>query len=810
MNPSINESINQIVAGTYGGCNSVFYALAELRAGNDLKEFHKKRSADEYYNPGLHKLFTEHRDAISTNWDKINTLDPLGMFATPPTQSATEACMDIPELKANLALRADGKIVNKDGTINVVKCAVDYVWNVPKLAKAVKLDEKKMRSNIFKYTQNKTILNEKLNCYLPPCAGATVYFFGDPAKLAEENVEVAVRVHDSCGGSDVFGTDICTCRPYLIFGINAAVECAQRGGVGLIVYFQKEGRSLGEVTKFRVYNARKKQKGGDTAEKYFYQTESIAGIRDARFQEMMPDILLWLGVKHISYLCSMSSEKYDAITNVGITVAQRVALPDTYVPKNAHVEINAKVASGYHSDSVDSKGIVANLKQLSSIRERCSLVYDLAKKGETRHFTLHPEKMGDVVDRVIAETKRAYPQLQVPYHSRWRHFDVKDVDSLVSGWPCDKLEKVRRQLDLSTISVLLDAGAGKEWHYIDSHSKNINRSEGIAIATFDMFKYGLFSSDVASPHRVNAHGLKNIKFKDFCRGFQLSEHNPMIGAKGRFGLMARLGDALRLHPKYFGAEVARPGNILDYVLKHTKDNKVSIKVLWDAIINGFESIWPQTLSGVRRGDVWVYTPLKVIGKPASDFVPFHKLSQWLAYSLLEPIESLGIKFTDMNLMTGLAEYRNGGLFVDCGVLELKKPSISKKAQSPGSELIVEWRALTVCLLDEVAVQVQKKLNLTPEQFPLAKVLQGGTWACGRIAAKEKRPDATPPIRILSQGTVFSSEMKNSPLFSFLFTTFLTCFAPFARERLDDSTRAAAFVVCSFCVSCVCCCWFCFK
>jgi hypothetical protein len=205
--------------------------------------------------------------------------------------------------------------------------------------------------------------------------------------------------------------------------------------------------------------------------------------------------------------------------------------------------------------------------------------------------------------------------------------------------------------------------------------------------------------------------------------------------------------------EYFGKELCRPGNMVDYVMKHVVDKKVSISVLWTAVIYGYESIWPKNMAGVRRGDVWVYNPMKQIGHPGSDLIPFHKLSQWLTYSLLEPFESLGVKFTDMHLMTGLAEYRNGGLFVDMGVLQAKNP-MSGHAYDTGSELVVEWRALTVCLLDKVAEEVRKKKGMTKEELPLAKVLQGGTWAAGRAIAAEKRSDKSSPIAVRLDGTVF--------------------------------------------------------
>jgi len=289
------------------------------------------------------------------------------------------------------------------------------------------------------------------------------------------------------------------------------------------------------------------------------------------------------------------------------------------------------------------------------------------------------------------------------------------------------------------------------------------------MATMDMFKEGLFSSDPALPHRVNSRGLRALTLHQFERGFQLSKNNIMVGAKGRFKLLHRLAHALDAHKEFFGAEVCRPGHIVDYVLRHSKlsspngdgkENKqgnlrrVSVRVVWTAVISGFESIWPENLSGVRRGDVWVYNPLKRPGEVASDMIPFHKLSQWLTYSLLEPLESLGLSFDELELLTGLAEYRNGGLFVDFEVIRPINPVAFKMQFDIGSELLVEWRALTVVLLDLCAVRVRSLLNQTPEQLPLAKVLQGGTWSAGRLIATQKRENGAPPISVRSDGTVF--------------------------------------------------------
>jgi len=743
-------------AGTYGAHNAAFHGLAGIRAGVNMAEFHKKRSPDEFLVEELAALLQNPR--TQRRWNDIITLDPLGMFAGRPTQSATTANMSIPELQLGSEMVADGVIVNKeDRTIACVKVAVDLVWNLPALANRLKMDETEMRQALSETTQNLRVLDKQYKAYLPPVGGATVYFIGDIAKLNDPATEVAVRVHDECSGSDTFGTDICTCRPYLVFALLGAVQCAQRGGVGIIIYFRKEGRSLGEVTKFRVYNARKRQAGGDTAENYFKVTESIAGIRDARFQEMMPDILLWLGITRIDWLLSMSADKYDAITAANIEVMQRVPLPDSYVPKNATVEITAKISAGYHADpkTVESEESIRELRNLEMIRERCGAVMERAKNGKSKHFSVDMTRMKDVFDLVMKTTKQNYPDMKIPYHSRWRHFNEPDVAKLVASWKCDDVEKARRMLDLVTVSVLLDAGAGNKWHYLDSHGNRTERSEGLAIASFDMFKDGIFSSDVALPYRVNSHGLKSLTLKQMQKGFQIDDvENPMVGLEGRWRLLRRLGKALDAHPEYFGSEAPRPGNLVDYVLKHKTGANVSIKVLWKAVIEGFESIWPEHLSGIRRGDVWCYSPLKQIGVTASDMVPFHKLSQWLTYSLLEPIEQLNIKFEHMELMTGLAEYRNGGLFVDMGVLVPKNPNTVNQEHDAGSELVVEWRALTICCLDALWDLVCAELKTTREAFPLAKLLQGGTWAAGRIIAAEKRADRSSPIKVRSDGTVF--------------------------------------------------------
>ena len=571
-------------------------------------------------------------------------------------------------------------------------------------------------------------------------------------------------------GSDVFGTDICTCRPYLVFALEKCIECAQRGGVGIIAYFRKEGRSLGEVVKYRVYNARKGQKGGDKPEKYFYQTVNVAGIEDARFQTMMPDVLNWLGIDRIDWLLSMSSEKYDSIIESGIKVNQRVALPDKFVPNGAHVEILAKIAHGYHADGVKHQKTIETLRSLKMIRRQCKRVYELATQDRLMHWKLNMNNMDKAVNAVVGCINDKYPMdshgnLNIPLHSRFRHFDEDALKKLINKWDqccVDKKEQVRRLIDLVTISVLTDAGAGDKWKFISNDGKVLTRSEGIAQATFEMFENGLFSSDSAIKTRVNSVGLKNLTTKALKMGFQVNDNNCMIGLEGRCEIIQRLGVELKRYPEFFGNELYRPGNLLDYILnnKKTKYDKInniyycSIHVLWKAIICGYENIWPKHMSGIRRGDVWVHNLLKKKGYPGSDMVPFHKLQQWLTYSLIEAFKYYNIQFLDVNDMTCLAEYRNGGLFIDTNVLTLKDNN-NDRYYDVGSELVVEMRAMTIILADIIADKIRKIYNKTDKELPLSCILEGGTWRAGRILAKKKRPKTrSPPINIRSDGTVF--------------------------------------------------------
>ncbi len=300
--------------------------------------------------------------------EKIVSLDPWGAVVTEcfseeiaqgydiyPTIAMTQGHLSIPEVSQAIEqkrLAVDGRIVLPSHEVVVTKVAIEPVWYLPGIAKRLNTTESILRKTIFEETGGmfpELVTRPDLKVLLPPIGGTTAYILGDPLHLAKPAIELTCRIHDECNGSDVFGSDICTCRPYLVHAFEATIRTAQNGGVGLIVYFRKEGRALGEVTKFLVYNARKKQEGGDTADHYFYRTECVAGVADARFQELMPDVLHWFGITKIDHLISMSDMKYRAICESGITVKERVTIPEHLIPAEAQVEIQAKKSSGYFS-----------------------------------------------------------------------------------------------------------------------------------------------------------------------------------------------------------------------------------------------------------------------------------------------------------------------------------------------------------------------------------------------------------------------------------------------------------------------------
>ncbi|KAI9661659.1 MAG: putative GTP cyclohydrolase [Bathelium mastoideum] len=362
--------------GAHGGSYSIYYALAV--ASKNLTLDHK---------PDFTNTEPAAKIGPFPQWHdpkKIVAMDPLGHLAPwlfkdiinrddveiRPTIAVTKAHMKIPELENSVAagrLKPDGKICLNDlGELAVTKFAVEPVWYLPGVAERFGIDEATLRRSLFENTGGsypELITRGDIKLFLPPIGGLTVYCFGDPAKMSDPNVRLALRVHDECNGSDVFGSDICTCRPYLIFGIEEAVKEAQKGGSGVVIYFRKEGRALGEVTKYLVYNARKR--GTDRASEYFKRTENIAGVKDMRFQALMPDILHWLGITKIDRMLSMSNMKHDAIVEQGIPIHERVPIPDEMIPEDSRVEIDAKIHAGYFTT-----GKIMTLEELNNVQGR--------------------------------------------------------------------------------------------------------------------------------------------------------------------------------------------------------------------------------------------------------------------------------------------------------------------------------------------------------------------------------------------------------------------------------------------------------
>jgi len=407
------------------------------------------------------------------------------------------------------------------------------------------------------------------------------------------------------------------------------------------------------------------------------------------------------------------------------------------------------------SNSVSGTELIKELQDLRTVRTRCMRLYQLAKIGGLKHFHLQLENLPVAVGRVVDSIKKFYPDLRIPYHSRLRHFGEERIAWLSREWRfLDGREQTRRMIDLITVSVLLDAGAGPVWTFTAMDGEKFTRSEGIAVATFEMFVRGMFSSDAKCKYRVDAKGLAGLTVNHFEKGFQITSGNSMVGLQGRFEIIKRLGEVMCESSDCFGNDIKRPGHLLDFVLLNVDaEKRVPVDRLWEGIL-ALQKIFPERYNGFGRGDIWCHSSLKTNGVPGSNLIPFHKLSQWLAMSILEPMEQFGLKFTNLELFTPLAEYRNGGLLVDAGVLKLRDIRLANFSNDPGSELIVEWRAMTICLLDLLADMVRERLGKTKEELPLMKILEGGTWRAGRIIAKELRENGGPPIRIRSTGTVF--------------------------------------------------------
>ncbi|WP_293683188.1 DUF1688 family protein [uncultured Phenylobacterium sp.] len=383
----------------------------------------------------------------------------------------------------------------------------------------------------------------------------------------------------------------------------------------------------------------------------------------------------------------------------------------------------------------------ANARKLltaAAVRERAQEMLAIAEAGGLAEWRLDLSRLEAAADLTAQVVRENYPTLQVPFHARWRHFVANGRDLWAeTKKPGIKAALGRTAFDLVIPSVLLDAGAGAAWRYRDAATGAVlGRSEGLGVASLRLFQSGALSSDPDDPLRADA--LHAVDAEMIAKAFQVTRRNPLVGVEGRAALLNQLGRA-----------VGQPAALFDIMSRHAEKGKLPAPVILEVLLQALGPIWPGRLSlgGVALGDCWTH--------PAIDgYVPLHKLSQWMSYSLIEPLQWGGIEVTDIDGLTGLAEYRNGGLFVDMGVLVLRDPADAAKAHPVDGPLVVGWRSLTVALLDRLAPLVRERLGVTAKAFPLARVLEGGTWAAGRRIAAQRRPDLSPPIAVVSDGTVF--------------------------------------------------------
>ncbi len=386
----------------------------------------------------------------------------------------------------------------------------------------------------------------------------------------------------------------------------------------------------------------------------------------------------------------------------------------------------------------------AALLSAAAVRERCAVVSEAARRGDTHHFRLVPDRLDEAARRVADITRRRYPDLDVPYHSRWRHFSAGGIDRAALVAPgADMAQAARARIDLAIVSVLLDAGAGPHWRYREAETGLVlSRSEGLAVASLRAMEGGLFSADPADPWRADAAVLSRITPDALGAAFQHGPENPLAGIEGRALLLRRAGEVC-------AGSLDRLGNLYDRWA--ARGEPLTADEILRTLLLVFGPIWLGRISlgGVSLGDCGRHSAVAGDG-----LVPFHKLSQWLAYSLIEPLEAAGVRVAGIDGLTGLAEYRNGGLFLDCGVIEPRDSGLLHRPLDAWSEPVVEWRALTVTLLDRLAERVRRRLGKNAADFPLAKVLEGGSWAAGRKIAFERRPHGSPPLMVVSDGTLF--------------------------------------------------------
>ncbi len=420
----------------------------------------------------------------------------------------------------------------------------------------------------------------------------------------------------------------------------------------------------------------------------------------------------------------------------------------------------------------DKRHPLALLRDPGTVRARCAAILRAADDNVSEYFTVRRSALPAVAARVVALTLKRFPDLNIPYHSRWRHFEAGGVDRkpVLDALLATRstVDAARARFDLTVVSVLLDAGAGPAWRYTEAGTELVlQRSEGLGVATWHGFLNGVFSATAEDPLRADAAALERIDASVLRALFQSSAANPVVGLEGRAGLLVRLGAALREEAARAGGP-ARPGLLFDRLTQDATGGtrtEVSASAVLGEVLRVLGPIWTagSRVQGLPAGDVWPHRwagELTGSGATAGrdptsgGYVPFHKLGQWLSYSLLEPLQWAGVQVTDLDALTGLPEYRNGGLLIDGGVIVPRDARALARTWKPQDDFIVEWRALTVALLDELATLVRAQLGKSAQELPLACILEGGTWAAGREIAAELRSDGAPPLKIESDGTLF--------------------------------------------------------
>lgn len=408
--------------------------------------------------------------------------------------------------------------------------------------------------------------------------------------------------------------------------------------------------------------------------------------------------------------------------------------------------------------SGESRLLLKGLLTAAAARARAHEALEAVAAGDGQAFRLDRSRLDETAAFVAETARAAYPTLDIPPHSRWRHFERPDGGSdwadvaARQDW-ADARARAMAEIDLAFVSVLLDAGAGADWSYLTHDGRRLGRSEGLAAASLDMFQAGHFSADPDDPLRVDAVRLAALSAAELAKGMQSGAWSPagaaVVGLDGRRRLLANLAAALRAAPDVFGRETPRPGGLYDWAAADRADAPALLTILLERLA----PIWPQglKLEGVALGDVWRHPGVR--RADATDgLLPLHKLTQWLVYSLVEPFDAAGAPLGRVEALTGLAEYRNGGLFVDFGVLVPIDPEAAGRSFGPGDILTIEWRAATLALLDELAPRVRAALDAPGLTLP--QLLQAGTWTAGRRIARARRPGGPPPFAIQSDGTVF--------------------------------------------------------